>query len=597
MEEGENVSNMVVRTNVMALSSHRNLGLLGNQQARASARLSSGYRINTAADDAAGLAITMGMKAQIQGMQQAGRNAQDGISLIQTAEGGLAVIDEMLLRMRVLSVQAANDTYSYEQRQILQNEIDKVMKEIDGVSERTTFNGMQLLQGSNSRISGEGRIAVNGALPIAATSSSTATLAQIQAKIVYELGTIGSGGWIDDSLGHINDMTGLDLLGTVNLNIVFSNSMPSGVLASMTSSSNGVNYTLTFNNRFLTGMSIDFSDANPPLVGGLHLHSLLTHELMHMVQNNNFWNNSPSSGKFMSGIPAWFTEGLAEAIHGGTNLWFADDVSEAEVIRQLTAIRDNPGRASFEAYSAGSLVLLYMDNLSPGGIEGFFNNLKNPAISTFEAAMRASFSGMSSRQLINQMIADIRSNGLDAFAVALGAGSAAGLFGDTFGFGGLSGLAATGIPAGVGSTPNLPFGGGGAGGGRDLVLTLHIGPDAGHSFDISIGSVTTDSLFVNAIDVTTHSSASFSINEINAVLQEVADIRANLGAQQNRLEFTIQNLAISVENLTASQSRIRDADMAKEMMALAQVNVLQQAATAMLTQANQAAQSILQLIG
>ncbi|MDR2167862.1 MAG: hypothetical protein LBE35_08465, partial [Clostridiales bacterium] len=142
------MSNMVVRTNILALNSHRNLGLVGNNQARASARLSSGFRINSAADDAAGLAISEGMRAQIRGMNQAARNTQDGISLIQTAEGYLSTITELLQRARELIVQAANDTYSIDNRTTIQNEIYQLMEEIDRIADTATFNQMILFDGS-----------------------------------------------------------------------------------------------------------------------------------------------------------------------------------------------------------------------------------------------------------------------------------------------------------------------------------------------------------------------------------------------------------------------------------------------------------------
>jgi flagellin len=138
------MSNTVVRTNVMALNSHRNLGLVGNQQARASQRLSSGFRINSAADDAAGLAISEGMRAQIRGMNQASRNAQDGISLIQTAEGYMQTITEMVQRARELAVQAGNDTYSDDNRITIRNEVQQLSREIGRVWTTATFNGEQL---------------------------------------------------------------------------------------------------------------------------------------------------------------------------------------------------------------------------------------------------------------------------------------------------------------------------------------------------------------------------------------------------------------------------------------------------------------------
>ena len=146
------MSNMVVRTNTLALNAHRNLGNVGTQQARASARLSSGFRINSAADDAAGLAISEGMRSQIRGLNQASRNAQDAISLVQTAEGGLSTIGEMTQRVRELVVQASNDTYTGDaagsNRELIQVEIDQLLEEISATANRVQFNTKNLLNGS-----------------------------------------------------------------------------------------------------------------------------------------------------------------------------------------------------------------------------------------------------------------------------------------------------------------------------------------------------------------------------------------------------------------------------------------------------------------
>ena len=152
------MSNMVVRTNVMALNSHRNLGNVATQQARSNARLSSGFRINSAADDAAGLGISENMRAQIRGLDQASRNAQDGISLAQTAEGGFSTINEMIIRIRELTVQAANDINTTEgaagiganesNRARIQGEVNHLIDEIHRTADTLQFNGMTLLDGS-----------------------------------------------------------------------------------------------------------------------------------------------------------------------------------------------------------------------------------------------------------------------------------------------------------------------------------------------------------------------------------------------------------------------------------------------------------------
>jgi len=141
-------SNTVVQTNVLALNSHRNLGLIGAQKEKASARLSSGFRINSASDDAAGLAISEKMRAQIRGLDQASRNAQDGISMLQTAEGGLQEISNMVQRIRELVVQAANDTNEGESgrdRAKIKEEIDALFNEISDMGKRVEFNNMKIL--------------------------------------------------------------------------------------------------------------------------------------------------------------------------------------------------------------------------------------------------------------------------------------------------------------------------------------------------------------------------------------------------------------------------------------------------------------------
>ena len=139
---------MRINANIMAINSHRQLGNLSSQQAKATEKLSSGYRINRAADDAAGLAISEKMRAQIRGMNQASRNAQDGISVVQTAEGAMDEIHSMLQRMKELSVQSANDSNQDSDRELIQKEVEQLKTEIDAISEKTQFNKMKLLNGS-----------------------------------------------------------------------------------------------------------------------------------------------------------------------------------------------------------------------------------------------------------------------------------------------------------------------------------------------------------------------------------------------------------------------------------------------------------------
>lgn len=148
------MSNMAVNTNMLAINSHRALKTAGAGQAKASAKLSSGQRINSAADDAAGLAISEKMRSQMRGLDMASKNAQDGISMVQTAEGGMTEIGNMVQRVRELTVQSANDSNGVEDRLKIQEEVDQLLEEVDAMSGRVEFNGKKLLDGN---LSGAGK--------------------------------------------------------------------------------------------------------------------------------------------------------------------------------------------------------------------------------------------------------------------------------------------------------------------------------------------------------------------------------------------------------------------------------------------------------
>jgi flagellin len=170
------MSNMVVNTNILALNSHRSLKQVGNQQSRASARLSSGLRINSASDDAAGLAISEKMRTQIRGLNQASRNAQDGISLVQTAEGGMQEINNMVQRIRELAIQSANDTNTDEDRGQIQKEVAQLKLEIDAMADRVEFNKKRLLDGSIQTISLQVGANTNQRTNVSLTSMKTTVL-------------------------------------------------------------------------------------------------------------------------------------------------------------------------------------------------------------------------------------------------------------------------------------------------------------------------------------------------------------------------------------------------------------------------------------
>ena len=175
------MSNMVVRTNVFALNSHRNMKNVGLEQGKASNRLASGFRINSAADDAAGLAISETMRAQIRGLDQASRNAQDANALIQTAEGGMNEITNMLQRVRELTVQAANDTNVDSNREQIALEVNQLLSEIDDMAGRVEFNTRKLIEGSHSA----GSDALHFQIGANSTQSLTLNIGSIEVSSIF----------------------------------------------------------------------------------------------------------------------------------------------------------------------------------------------------------------------------------------------------------------------------------------------------------------------------------------------------------------------------------------------------------------------------
>ncbi len=367
---------MRINHNLMAMNTHRQLGIGSNAASKSMEKLSSGLRINRAGDDAAGLAISEKMRGQIRGLDQASRNAQDGISLIQTAEGALQETHAILQRMRELSVQASNDTMQAGDRTAVSTEITQLNEELDRIGNTTQFNGKVLLDGSfGVKDSGTGTLSVgaDGVTGISisgATASTTYTLQQDAANAIT----------LDDGNGNVQIISGL---------------------------ANTFTGTLNFDNL---GVSIDVSSID------------------------------------LSGAASW-----------------AGDAKT--IITAATAEQK-----------------------------------------------------------------------------------------------------------------------------------VQIGANAGQSLGLTIGDMRSTALSVDTVDVSSYANANSAITAIDSAITNVSTQRSTLGAWQNRLEHSIKNLDTSSENMQAAESRIRDVDMAKEMMEFSKNNILQQAAQSMLAQANQAPQGVLQLL-
>ena len=465
---------MVVQHNLQAMNANRMLNVTTGQQAKSTEKLSSGYRINRAADDAAGLTISEKMRKQIKGLDQASTNAQDGVSAVQTAEGALTEVHSMLQRMNELAVQAANGTNSKESdRQAIQDEIDQLTTEIDRVAETTKFNEIYLLKGDNASTKNvymKGHDAgLKGALTDSA-KSATFVMDTLKAGDKYKIAgkeyTIGS---------------------------------------SKTEITTAINAFATADNEItIDGISYTYKDANGGKAAG------------------------------------WYKDGDQT---NGTAIVVADTVkggSKASVNgKDYTAMTDQDA-----------------------------NDIDDDDSSVITAAE-------AKKKIKAELLAANSIGTVNGDATVSDGADAAGKTTYT-------------ITKGYATVADT------------LSFNLHVGADADmtNKITVDIDVMNSANLGVKGLNVTdaTGTAATYAVDAISDAIAKVSSQRSALGAVQNRLEHTIDNLDNIVENTTTAESRIRDTDMAEEMVEYSKNNILAQAGQSMLAQANQSTQGVLSLL-
>ena len=482
---------MIINHNIPALNSYRSL--IGNQQntAKSLAKLSSGLRINNAGDDAAGLAISEKMRSQIRGLDQATRNAYDGRSLLQVAEGALNETHSILQRMKELAVQSANDTNTAFDRTEIQKEIEQLKTEIDRISRDTEFNTMKLLNG---------------------TRGATATIDSKDSMISMNVVGIGL------QAGNY------EIKGSV------------------------------FTNVTVTGIS--YANVTPgSTVGTASINTATGTFPASTTDFITFLDNTKNSNGDYTGIGANF---------GNYRLDFAKNTSGSY---DLT-LHGPDGRYETKSFQTGAGAVTF-ETL---GVS--FN---------FSSTNKISDSGYYSFTLE----VDDKKNVLtldrpDKTQVNL---TVDGYKGGYLNLGGLQFVGTVGL-----STDKVGIVL------KDDSLTLHIGSNENQTMKLSILDASAKALGINLVDLTTQKSSEVGITSIDQAINRVSSERSKMGAIMNRLDHTIKNLGVTSENLTASESRIRDVDMAREIMEFTKNNILSQAAQAMLAQANIMPQGVLGLL-
>jgi flagellin len=468
---------MMINTNLSSLNAQRNQSRTQNDLSTAIARLSSGLRINSAKDDAAGLAISDRFTAQIRGLTQAARNANDGISLAQTAEGALASVTDNLQRIRELSVQSANATNSASDRASLQLEVAQLTAEIDRVATQTSFNGTNLLDGSFTA----------KAFQVGANVGQTITVSSIASARSSALGQYQGFSLTNQSIGTANSTSAAE---TVTIGGVAT------ALGSITNDAKNI-----------------ASAINAAGVAGLTATANAT---------------SVAAGTQTLTATA---SGTASVVINGVTVSIANAVGNASTNRAnaVAAINAQSAATGVVATDTGAGVSLAAADGRNVVVSGF-------AAGTATAATIADF-------------------GLAAAATT-----------------GASININYSAPSGV--TGSVVFGG-------------------AFSNTTAIAATGTS---VAGLDISTVAGANAALSSIDAALATVSSSRASLGAVQNRFSSTISNLQTTTENLAASRSRITDADFAQETANLSRAQVLQQAGTAMVAQANQLPQQVLTLL-
>ncbi len=483
----------VINTNISSINAQRNLQSSQSSLATSLQRLSTGLRINSAKDDAAGLAISERFTSQIRGLNQAARNANDGVSLAQTAEGALGTSGDILQRIRELAVQSANATNSGSDRKALQAEVGQLVSELGRVAETTSFNGKNLLDGSFG--TAQFQVGANAGETIQATMSNFST------------SKYGNNQLTGDSITNLATAAATQTGGAITIN---------GADGSKT-------YTAAA------------GESAKSVAAGI------------------------SALSDSTGVSAT-AKTVADLTFGtvvSQSLKLTSDNTTAKTISFTVSANDADGLAS--------AITAFNDASSETGVTAALNDAGN---------------GITLTNQSGENILIENNNALAADTITLkteGAGA-----GITVAGAGVLTAAAVGVVTGN----------------ADSSFSISDATAAPTSFFSGAGvSDASDLKAVSTLDVSDVDGANLAINIVDSALSRINGQRANFGALQSRFESAVSNIQVTSENLSASRSRIRDADFAQETANLTRSQILQQAGTAMLSQANSLPQNVLSLLG
>ncbi|WP_455534609.1 flagellin N-terminal helical domain-containing protein [Roseburia inulinivorans] len=523
---------MVVQHNMQAMNANRMLNVTTGQQAKSTEKLSSGYKINRAADDAAGLTISEKMRKQIRGLDQASTNAQDGVSSVQTAEGALTEVHSMLQRMNELAVQASNGTNSEDDRQAIQDEISQLTTEIDRVAETTKFNEIYLLKGDKSGTTKTNTLAAHDAGLAGKLSESVDGKTTFTADALKVGSSVKIAGTEYKIVGSAKATDYTDLKGYT------ANADDKIIRADQTYTYDGA--ATAWKDEAGNTVANFAATAGDTLVRGGAATTIMGDKA------NNYTASTMDAVK--TAITALAADakvsinGKEYTVKTTTDLTKANPEATADDIAALVKEGD----------------LLKVGNDFHFVLPAAAKNENEISLNDAYAKMADELGKASS--IGADKAATVKNNGDGTFEITQG-------------------------------TVNVK---------KSLSFSLHVGADADatNKINVNIEAMSAAGLGIKGLSVKDDSgvAATYAIDAIADAVAKVSSQRSALGAVQNRLEHTIDNLDNVVENTTSAESRIRDTDMAEEMVNYSKNNILAQAGQSMLAQANQSTQGVLSLL-
>ncbi len=584
---------MRIQHNIAAMNAYRNYNINTSAVSKNLEKLSSGYKINRAGDDAAGLAISEKMRAQITGLNAASKNAKDGVSLVKTAEGALQEVHDMLNRMVNLATQSANGTYdNATDRAQLQKELNQLRTEIDRIADSSNFNGIQLLDGSMST---DGVVNTYNNVDVEAVLDAKDAQAAAKGKFEIDLSQAKwvaskDGAKVDFDFGGVairadlakqgDAVTGATIaqLFVDEINKNGGGGADAGMIAI-----DGKNFTVSQENGVITFSGVDtsvFKSGN-----GVNAGTKLTVSA-EGTNTVHYWDNVEGAGNQgyaqdwkMIEEPVSDTGNLLAqakfelggtdgvAINDGTTIKIGDQTYTFAVGKnsQFKGSENVINLTDYEADGSEELAVAAAARLT----QAARNN----------SAVDVSYDGKTGMIYLTEKVGGIDRNVYDLF------GS------DT--------SVATGEKDATWKSNDRSFVQVGMASMNGSALTLQIGDTAAdyNQLKVNIRDCHAAAIGVGSIDISTQKGAQAAVDSIKNAINYVSDVRGTLGATQNRLDHTINNLSVMTENIQDAESTIRDTDVAEEMMAYTKNNILVQSAQAMLAQANQIPQGVLQLLG